>query len=475
MSADSSATSEAAEPPAPPERSELLYPLHGSAHHPYTWHFHQGMYAYRDANVDLALHHFDQCRLQIPTDWFVVYVMSHIQLQLVGDVHEAIRLLKYARRMRERVATPKEGKPPYIFLDSMWAHQIGHIANMEHLIKREILRGNDTKRIVLLRPEKPANQVLLDKFAAYITIANSEPELPFPESTMRSVLEEYFICESIDGVRKHWWHASPEIFDAWERDGRAPLLSLTDAELKKGRAILSQAGIPKDAWFACVHIREASFKKDLGLAVQEAGLNADCATYLPAIKKIIDRGGWVVRIGDSGMSPLPASEGLFDYAHSPFKSPWMDIFLLGECRFFVGTSSGPAYVPPLFGIPCALTNWYPTGSRPFNGRDIFIPKLIQAGTPARTFRFEDMFTPPFGYTLHYKDSGTINLSAISNTADEIHDVVVELLDRLENKSQYSGEDRSLQQAFEAVAETNFCFGNARMGRDFLRRHKELLL
>ncbi len=365
------------------------------------------MYAYKDVDVDRALHHFDQCRIYIPTEWFVVYIISLIQLQLVGDVHEAVRLLKYARRLRERAATPKEGKPPYIFLSSMWGYQIGHTANMEHLIKREIIRGNDTKKIILLSPDKPANQVLLDKMAAYITVARSEAEMPHPESIMRSVLEEYFVTESMDGIVKHWWHASPEIFDAWERAGRKPLLSLTDEEHAKGRAVLRQAGIPENAWFATLHVREAGFKDEQGQSIQEAGLNADCLTYLPAIKAVVERGGYVVRIGDPSMTPLPAMEGVLDYAHSPLKSPWMDIFLLGACRFFIGTSSGPAYVPPLFGIPCALTNWYPTGSRPFNRRDIYITKLFQVGKPPRLLRFEDIFRAPIGYSLHFENSNEL--------------------------------------------------------------------
>jgi len=401
--------------------------------------------------------------------------MAQIQLQLIGNVHEAIRLFKYARRLRERVNTPREGKLPYRYLDPMWAAQIGHIANIEHLIKREILRGQDPKRLVLLCPEKPANQALLDKMSAYITVAASEAELPYPQDVMFSVLEEYYICESIDGLLKHWWHASPEIFRTWEMAGRKPLLTLTDEEQTRGRAILQNAGIPNDAWFASLHVREGGFKKEQGRALQESGLNADCATYIPAIKQVIDRGGWVVRIGDPAMNPLPPMQGFFDYARSGLKSEWMDVFLLGACRFFIGTSSGPAYIPPLFGIPCALTNWYPTGSRPFNSRDIYIPKLFRAGKPSRMLRFEDMFTPPFGYALHYVDSEIMSLSAVSNTSEEICEVAVELLDRLDNKLAYSSEDRSLQETFEAVAETNFCLGNARMGTAFLRRHKNLLM
>lgn len=411
----------------------------------------------------------------MPIEWFVPFTMAQVDLQLSGNAHEAIRMFKYARRMRERIYTPKQGKPPYRFLNQFWASHIGHIANIEHLIKREILLGRDSKRLVLLASGVSANRALLDKMSAYITIAKSEDELPCSQDALRSVLEDYYICESIDGLTKHWWHASPEIFDAWETAGRSPLLTLTDEERARGRAALHSAGILDDSWFATLHVRESGFKLQHGLTKVEAGLNADPMTYLPAISAIVDRGGRVVRIGDPSMTPLPAISGLFDYARSPLKSDWMDVFLLGACRFFIGTSSGPAYVPPLFGIPCALTNWFPTGSRPFNARDIYLPKLLQVGDPPRTLRFEDMVLPPLGYANQYQHAEEINLSIIPNTADEIRELVVELLDRLDGKVIYSEEDQSLQYTFDAVAETNFCYGNARLGRDFLQLHKDLLL
>jgi putative glycosyltransferase (TIGR04372 family) len=411
----------------------------------------------------------------MPREWFAPFTMAQVELQISGNVHEAIRMFKYARRMRERIYTPKQGKPPYRFLNHFWVGYIGHIANIEHLIKREVLLGRDPKRLILLVSGAVANQSLLDKMGVYITIAKSEAALPFPQDTLLSVLEDYYICESIDGLTKHWWHASPEIFDAWETAGQPPLLTLTDEERAEGRSALRTAGIPDDAWFVSLHVRESGFKLHQGLTKVEAGLDADPRTYLPAVKAVVDRGGMVVRIGDPSMTPLPAIAGLFDYAISPLKSDWMDVFLLGACRFFIGTSSGPAYVPPLFGIPCALTNWFPAGSRPFNSRDFYIPKLLQVGNPPGILRFEDMVMPPLGYAAQYQHAAEIDLFAIPNTSDEIRELVVELLDQLDGNGSYSEEDQSLQKTFDAMAETNFCYGNARIGRDFLRRHKELLV
>jgi len=291
---------------------------------------------------------------------------------------------------------------------------------------------------------------------------------------MLSMMEEYFICESIDGTVKHWWHASPEIFNAWEKLDRPPLLSLSKEEAWRGCACLRELGVPENAWFVCFHVRDGGFKHAQGFSSVESGLNAEIDTYIPAIQAVIERGGWVIRIGDSAMPPLPTIRGAIDYAHSQLKSDWMDIYLLGACRFFVGTSSGPAYVPPLFGTPCVLTNWWPTGQRPFNSRDIYIPKLFRAGFLRRPLSFAETMAPPIGYALRYVHAEKFGVAPVANTAEEIREVVSEMLDRFDGKLSYTDTDQARQSAFDAVAETNLCIGNARAGRDFLRRYSGLL-
>src|ERR1700733_15328402 len=158
-----SATDKSAEPSEPrrAERRILFPPADISNHH--DWHFLQAHVALRNADADLALHHLKQCRKLIQREWFVPFTMAQIQLAIVGDIHEAIRMFKYARRLRESINTSKQGKPPYRFLDVFWGLQIGHTANMEHLIKREILLKRDPKKLILLSPETTANQTLLDK------------------------------------------------------------------------------------------------------------------------------------------------------------------------------------------------------------------------------------------------------------------------------------------------------------------------
>jgi len=49
-------------------------------------------------------------------------------------------------------------------------------------------------------------------------------------------------------------------------------------------------------------------------------------------------------------------ERVIDYAHSPYKSELMDLYLISECRFFLGHSSGPNIIANLFRKPLLLVN-----------------------------------------------------------------------------------------------------------------------
>jgi len=119
----------------------------------------------------------------------------------------------------------------------------------------------------------------------------------------------------------------------WEKAERAPLLTLSEVEMTKGRACLKELGLPDSAWFVCLHVRESGFKREQGFNPVEDGLNAEIGTYLPAIRAVTERGGWVIRVGDPKMQPLPPTPRAIDYAHSAVRSEWMDVSCWGVVAF----------------------------------------------------------------------------------------------------------------------------------------------
>ncbi|WP_445775344.1 TIGR04372 family glycosyltransferase, partial [Shewanella sp.] len=193
--------------------------------------------------------------------------------------------------------------------------------------------------------------------------------------------------------------------------------------------------------------------------------------YQPAIERIVEKGGWVVRMGRGG-TPLPESAQTWDYANSEFSSDWMDVFLWASCRFFVGTSSGPLSVPPTFGRPVIHTNACAVGNAHGFRNSVMLPKLLWSEERGGFLNFSDMFKAPYGWTvLPQYDSGRTKF--VSNTPQEIVSAVNEMLDDLDGIRPLAS-DQKMQEAFEAIREPYKVTSRLKVADSFLHSHIELL-
>ena len=219
---------------------------------------------------------------------------------------------------------------------------------------------------------------------------------------------------------------------------------LNKANLLKAERFRTQMGIPLSDWFVCLHVREGGYHNDF--SSQEIR-NASIQNYTEGINAINDAGGWVVRIGDSTMSPIVKKERVIDYPHTRFKSELMDIYLVSECRFYVGTNSGPADVATLFKKPTILVNASDWGNCfPVRKGDLFIPKRIFSHPLNRYLSITEIVEKTHlssGYKLVPDDC-----VMVENTPQEIRDIIDEYLTKSGNFN-YS----DLQKSFNA-ARTN---------------------
>jgi len=258
----------------------------------------------------------------------------------------------------------------------------------------------------------------------------------------------------------------------YETGGRA-LLSLKDIDFQRGWQKLVDFGLPPDAWFVCVHCREEGYIPGEGQTYR----NADITSYIPAIEAIIERGGWVIRLGDASMKKIPKNKNVIDYAHLNDKSDWMDVFLCGACKFFLGSASGLAAVSGVFGVPSAIANQAPVSVvLPFLPFDIGIPKLLYSKRERRYLKFSEILNSPIGnfrYDSLYKDC---DVCVVNNTPEVIEALAVEMLDMINGVIVYTAEDNELQERFKSLMnENHYSYGSlARVGRNFLRKYSFLL-
>jgi putative glycosyltransferase (TIGR04372 family) len=393
----------------------------------------------------------------------------------LSDFPRRRRCVARLRRLRERQYGDRPDYRAGRRYFELSVTNLGEYAILDMLAKQHRLGWSTDKEIlVLCHADRIVNRAYLGYWQGFFPLLphHGEPHERIVPTGYYPLDQKYVLdLPNGEAVRKERYH---QVIQAeWEAQGRPPLLSVSAEHRQRGWAALADRGVPRDAWFVCLHVREGGFQYESERRKHEAR-NADILTYLPAIREITERGGWVVRLGHPGAKPLPALPQVIDYARSGLRADWMDVFLIGCCRFVVGTDSGPSSVPVAFGVPVVLSNVYPASARPWSRRDLYLPKLLWSEAEERYLSFRELFRPPF----YDKPIGDIlpglRTRVVDNGPDELREAVAEMLDRFDGTFAYTPEDDALQARFNSLDDNDsYGFFN-RVGRDFLRRYDYLL-
>ena len=361
---------------------------------------------------------------------------------------------------------------------------IGSTVHLDAYVKAGILNLRPPTRSVILHEpwlrKYAVNPCLLDYWKQYIDIIEDPDKLRLLRPLKRDLA--FNVCGPMRcGDQVIPWAHSAVAFvqQKWDDQMRKPLLRLTDEHRMRGASILNSAGVPQDAWFVTMHVREGKFGDH---RFKESFRDADVTTYIEAIKAVTERGGWVIRMGDASMTPLPSMPKMIDYATSSFKSDWMDIFLIASARFMIGTSSGPSTVSRAFGVPIAMTNYLQASTLYFGKYDLFLPRLMRHLAGGELLSFDQQMSLP--YSAGFSDGMFRNIQrveVIPNTFNEIRELVEEMLDRCDGRLIYSPRDNELQKQFKHITARNQTLIGlqntalqCRIGRKFLGDHQALL-
>lgn len=400
----------------------------------------------------------------------------------VGKLHESISSTERAIDIyNSQLAKHPLGKlgirfiTPEYFTNWPWLGAIGHLAlNIDIYIKMGILGWRPQYHTILLAPpEQVINPCLLNYWRRYLHIITDPSAidrlLPLAK-TMRCLEYTLYHVKIAKGQMVDVGYAFSAVQKQWEAEAHPPLLTLLPSDYERGWNCLQELGVPKNAWFVCLHVREDGFRGEGTISYR----SADVDTYSLAIESIVARGGWVIRMGDPSMKPLRRMKQVIDYAHTDAKSDWMDVFLSTSCRFYLGTNSGLNCIPCLFGIPCALTNMWPISARSVQSQDLFIPKLAWSEVENRYLTFAEALAPRFFFNLNSKLLYSWGIQVVDNTPEEIDELVLEMLERLAGRVEYTEKDEALQQQFNSLPTPYGSYpANSRIGGSFLQKYCNL--
>ena len=304
-------------------------------------------------------------------------------------------------------------------------------------------------------------------------MVETSADLPFDVSAVQALHYDYLAPRLPDGTTAYFWNLAGQTYERWHQQGKGPLLKLPAETVARGWAALQGVGVPQGAWFVALHVREA--KWDERSAGAHGMLNADIEDYMLAIAEITRRGGWIVRMGDPGMKPLPVLPNVIDYCHSTLRADWMDIFVATQCRFMLGTSSGPAVIPGVYGVPMLLTNWWPPAQRPWHASDIFIPKMLRRLAGGKYLTLSETLAEPFSYC---HSSGYLAAQGVvveDNDPQHIKAAAEEMLTRLEGGAGESAEISELRSRADQIYRSHGSFGMGQLAGEFLLRHRDQIV
>ena len=262
-------------------------------------------------------------------------------------------------------------------------------------------------------------------------------------------------------------------------------LYFTDDEHTFGEKCLREMGIPEEALFICLNVRDSAY-----LASNHQGIDwdyhnyrdTDINNYVLAAEELAERGYYVIRMGEKVNKALQSSNAkVIDYATNGMRTDFMDIYLGAKCAFAISTGTGWDHVPNVFRRPLVYVNMCPIGGIGTSRKDfLVISKHYWSKKGGREFTLSDIFNQGVGFFFNSSEYESKGIELIENTPEEICDVCIEMVDRINGKWQSQKDDEELQKKFwdifprDAKNEAGIPFHGeikSRFGSDFLRNNR----
>ena len=254
-------------------------------------------------------------------------------------------------------------------------------------------------------------------------------------------------------------------------------LTFTAREEARGEAGLRAMGISLGAPFVCLAVRDSAYL-DAHMPVADWSYHnyrdSDIQNYALAAEELAERGYFVIRTGAKVHEPMKSKHPrVIDYATNGMRSDFMDVYLAAKCDFCLSGGSGFTAVPIAFRRPIVFVNGVPFGYLcTFSTRYIAITKHHFAVQQNRRLTLEEIFTHGVGYCSLGAEFESKGIRLIENTPEEIRDVTMEMVERLNGTCLTQEEDETLQSRFWDFFPKDKLHGRirSRIGTEFLRQN-----
>jgi putative glycosyltransferase (TIGR04372 family) len=198
-------------------------------------------------------------------------------------------------------------------------------------------------------------------------------------------------------------------------DNSIPTLSLTSGEIKQGKNLLQQLGIPADQQFVCLAVRDDRYLNEF-LPQKNWSYHdfrdSNIQDYLQMAEYLTQRGFFVIRMGKLVQQELKTSNPMIiDYANSLLRSDFADVYLFANCSFCISTSTGMDALASIFRRPIGLVN-------------IVNIESVASGNIIKLFQPKSFFDTRLKRELNFKEISARNLFYFSESSKFLESDIV---------------------------------------------------
>lgn len=252
-------------------------------------------------------------------------------------------------------------------------------------------------------------------------------------------------------------------------------------EIKQGEQLLQHMNI-ENKNYVCIHNRDSSY-----LNKYHSYQNWEYHNYrdfsvknlLPTINYLNEKGIKVIRMGKSAVEKLDLKDSnFFDYVNSDLRNDFNDIFLLSNCKFYLGSDSGIYTVPYCFNKDVSFINFPSIGFLKKNHSKKKLPsiiKLLKSKKNNSYLSFKEMTKSSFDNSLDIRDLEYEDLEIISNSDQEILDLTKEIMGdfKIDEKEKNYLKNKFLNN-FKTLDEKNSSLLYPNIAFSFLKKYEHLL-
>ncbi len=269
-----------------------------------------------------------------------------------------------------------------------------------------------------------------------------------------------------------------------------PVSKFSDKEKEKGLLLLKNLGVPGDAEYICIAIKESVYYKQF--STKEAKLESNFGygedhketsirdpsllNYLPIMNECAKKGFYVLRMGQMIDKHLPKNlhPKIIDYANK-CRTPFGDVYLLANCKFVIaGGGPGLWWLSTMFNKPVVFTDAYNLNVFGIRYGDLCIPQKWQAKN-GRFLTFREVIDK--GYYYSFKSNcDKDGIKMVKNTPKEIISVINEMIIHLNDTWKETRENLFLQEKFNNLFKPEDVAYKmpGKIGAEFLKKYKNLI-